>query len=300
MSPTTSRPLVGIGVPVYNGERYLADALEALISQTYPELDIVVCDNASTDASVEIAQEFARRDPRVRVVVNPENIGAARNYRRSFELSRGDYFRWATADDLSAPEYVERCMDVLLERPDVVQAYPRTRLIDAQGNAIEDYDDGLHAVAERPSARYRQVTRRLRLVNALYGVIRSDALRRTAMLGTYIGSDMPLMAEIALYGKIWEVPEILFFRRMHASAQSAQDVLGQQRHYNPRATRAFSFRHWRHLAERQRAVLRSPISLGEKLATCGFLLRDSIRTRDEFARELKEGLRIWSAGRRAE
>src|SRR6185436_6923974 len=106
-------PRVSIGVPVYNGERYLAATLDSLLAQTFDNFEIIVSDNASSDRTAQLALEYAERDSRVRYTRNPRNLGAGANYRRAFQLSRGQYFRWSAADDISAPESLARCVEVL-------------------------------------------------------------------------------------------------------------------------------------------------------------------------------------------
>jgi glycosyltransferase involved in cell wall biosynthesis len=286
--PRTS-PRVTVGIPVYNGERYLAVCLDSLLSQTFADFEIIVCDNASTDRTEEITRQYAARDPRVRYHRNPVNIGCPRNFSRVVELCTTPFFRWASVDDLSAPTFVERCMEVLDARPEVVQAYPRTLTIDGDGNVTGEQLDDVHTDAARASDRYMAVTRRLGRCNAIYGVIRTDVLRQTALLGPYIGSDIPFQAELALYGAIVEVPEPLFFRRMHARAQSAMSDDERARHYDPAAATKKGGKTcslWRHLWERTRAVLRAPIASTEKMRILEFLARDALKSRDGLAAEV--------------
>jgi glycosyltransferase involved in cell wall biosynthesis len=288
-------PRVSIGVPAYNAQRYLPQALDSLLAQTYSDIEIIVCDNASSDGTEVIAREYAARDRRIRYVRNPENIGAGRNFARCVELARGELFRWASADDLSAPTFVERCVEALDARPDVMQAYPRTILIDDNGAELERCGDDIQTLADSPRQRYLHVMRSLRLVNAFYGVMRTALLRRTGMHGPYIGADLVVQAEIALYGKIYEVPEYLFFRRMHAEAHSAMTVAQAQTFYTPGTRRHAAFWKWRQLAERLLSVLRGPITLRDKALLCATLLRDAIASRDQLLSELWAVLRArWS------
>ena len=291
-------PRVSIGVPVYNGARYLGEAIESLLRQTYEDIEIIISDNASTDATEEIASSFAARDPRVRYDRLPKNIGAAANFNRVLALARGEYFRWASADDLSAPEFVERCVAVLDRQPDVVQAYPRAKLIDEHGAVIGEYHDNLHIVAERASDRYIQVLERIGLCNAIYGVMRTSVLRRMPPLGAFEGSDIPWQAEIALHGKIWEIPEYLFFRRMHRDAQSSMSADARQVHYDPASAGKPVMRHWRHAGARLGAAIRGPGDLWDRARLLGFLARDVVWSRDAFARELVAYARCTLAGRR--
>ncbi len=277
---------VTIGVPAYNAGRYLPQALDSLLAQTYTDLEIVVSDNASTDDTGDIAREYAARDPRVRYSRNPENIGAGRNFIRCVELARGELFRWASADDLSAPTFVERCVEVLDANPDVVQAYPRVTLIDSHGTALKQYDEKIQTLDASPRRRYLHVIRNIELVNALYGVMRTEILRKTSIHGTYLGADVVVQTEIALYGKIWEIPEYLFFRRFHPGAHSSMTPAEQQTFYNPKVRSSLSLQRWRSTGESVRAIVRSPISLRDKLYLTGAMLRGAVASREEFLQEL--------------
>ena len=115
-------PRVTIGLPVYNGQNYLVETLESLLAQTYTDFELVISDNASTDRTEAICRQYAAGDARIRYYRNDENIGASANYNRAFELGRGEYFKWAAHDDLLAPTYLERCVEVLDANPDVVLA----------------------------------------------------------------------------------------------------------------------------------------------------------------------------------
>ena len=136
---TREQPLT-IGLPVYNGEPFLSDALESLLGQTYGDFTLVVSDNASTDRTVEIVQQFAEDDNRIVLVRNKAELGAAWNLNHVFEYCRSPYFKWAAADDLLAPTCLERLIEVLASSPpSVVAAYPITQLIDVDGEAIRTY-----------------------------------------------------------------------------------------------------------------------------------------------------------------
>jgi glycosyltransferase involved in cell wall biosynthesis len=288
-APQASHPRVSIGVPVYNGERFLATTLDSLIAQTFGDVEIIICDNASTDTTEAIGRSYAACDPRIRYLRNAENIGAARNFNRCLELARGEFFRWASADDVADPSLVERCVEILDQHPDVVQVYGRTRLIDGDGNEISEYDDNLRTLSDSPRERFSHILRNLGLVNAIYGLLRTEVLRRTRGHASYLGADMVMQAEIALHGKIWELPEVLFSRRMHAKAHSAMSLQEKQEFYNPQgSTSSFSFWHWRHLWEHLAAVHRAHLPLYDRVALSGMLVRHAIGNRESFIGELFE------------
>jgi glycosyltransferase involved in cell wall biosynthesis len=206
---------VTVGLPVYNGEPYLADAIHSILAQTHYDLCLVISDNGSTDGTEEICRE-ATSDPRVVYERQDENRGAAWNYNRTVALARSPFFKWAAADDLLAPTCVERCYETLAGAPpSVVMVYPRTVLVDASANPVGEWNDGLEARSGRPHTRFNRVVRNVVLGNGIFGLMRSDALGLTRGHGNYPSADWVFLSELALLGEIWELPEPLFFRRMH-------------------------------------------------------------------------------------
>jgi len=204
---------VSVGLPVYNGERFLADALDGLVKQTYDDLEIVVADNASTDRTVEIVRDFAASDARIRLLPSDRNRGAAWNYNRVFDACSGEFFRWHAHDDRLLPANTERSVEALDADPGAVLAHTYTHLIDAGGGAIMDYADDLGADGDRPSDRLASTMRRLVYLHPVFGLVRRDALARTARIAPFIGSDVTLLYELSLFGRFAVVPEHLFVAR---------------------------------------------------------------------------------------
>lgn len=208
-------PTVSIGLPVYNGETYLGGALDALLAQDFTDFELIVSDNASTDRSAQICGDYARRDPRIRLVRNSSNIGAPANFNRTFALAAGRYFMWAADDDTWHRGYVRACVDALDNAPDAVLACSSLRFIDGSGSEIDlDYRVYDNPDLSSPSVRNR-VHRYLQQGGFYqsYGLIRSDALRRTSMFHNVYGPDIVLMLELALQGPFVNVPKIMFWYR---------------------------------------------------------------------------------------
>src|SRR5271157_591230 len=174
MSDAAKRPRVSVGMPVYNREKYLAATIEAHLNQTFGDFELILTDNASTDRSEDVCRAYAAKDSRVKYFRNPQNLGAAGNYARCFELSSGEYFRWTPSDDLVSPNLLERAVQILDADPTVMVAYGRTKLIDGQGNIIGDFEENLHLMDDCPSERWKGVQKNLRLGNLHYGLTRSD------------------------------------------------------------------------------------------------------------------------------
>src|SRR5581483_2124327 len=147
-------PKVSIGLPVFNGERYLAETIQSILAQTFSDFELIISDNASTDRTEDICRSFAAVDGRIRYVRNKHNIGAVGNYNNVQRLARGAYFRWANYDDLIAPNMVARCVEVLDNEPTVILAYTKSQLIDQDGVVLSTYTDRLNLRFCRPSDRF--------------------------------------------------------------------------------------------------------------------------------------------------
>lgn len=260
-------PRVSLGLPVFDGERYLAEALDCALAQTCRDFEIVISDNASTDATEAICRDYAGRDPRIRYHRSPENRGAAWNFNHTLALARGAYFKWMAHDDRMAPTFLERCVSVLDEEPDVVLAYPRSAQIGEHGERIGPVEFELHGDAREPHERFRhQICVHHRCFH-VFGLMRTEVLRRTRAIDTYVGSDRVLLAHLALLGRLHEVPEELFFQRQHPGrSTAAQPTLqGRAAWFDPTRAGARTFPHWRLGAEYFAAVGRTGLGAGERI-----------------------------------
>jgi glycosyltransferase involved in cell wall biosynthesis len=229
--------LVSIGLPVFNGERYLAKSLRSLLDQTLGDLELIISDNASSDGTQAICEDVARLDPRVRYIRQLVNIGAPRNWNVVVHEARGELFKWASASDVCSPYLLERCVKALRSDPSVVLCYGRTGFIDEDEHPVDVMDSDIDVRDELPSVRFARVCYELRMNNAQNGVYRLDVLRRTRLDRLYPSGDMALMAELALYGKFRLLPDVLLFRRQSRETFTHMlTPLERQRVYDPKAT----------------------------------------------------------------
>ena len=127
---TWNGPLVSIGLPVFNGDRFLRESIDSLLAQSFSDFELVISDNASTDDTSAICEEYERADSRIRYVRNKTNIGGFRNHNKVFELSTGKYFAWASHDDIRLPKYIESCVEVLERSRETILCYTKTTIID--------------------------------------------------------------------------------------------------------------------------------------------------------------------------
>jgi glycosyltransferase involved in cell wall biosynthesis len=208
------------GLPVYNGEQHLAEALESLLTQTRDDLAVVVVDNASTDGTGEIAARYAELDPRVVYTRNERTIGAVHNWRRAFDLAgerfpAATFFAWASDHDVWHPRWLELLAEELTAHPAAALAYPFAVRIDDWGS---EYPTGGHpfetAGLSRAEQRLRHVSRHAAaLGDLIYGLARRDALTRAGPYPLVVLPDRLLLLRLSLEGEFRQVPRRLWFRR---------------------------------------------------------------------------------------
>ena len=207
-------PRVSVGLPVFNGEQFLRQALDSVLAQTYPGFELIISDNASTDRTQDICEAYATRDKRIRYYRQSKNVGGGRNYNFVFEVSNGEYFKWLAHDDFIAPEYLARCVEVLDRDPSVVLCYSMFVDIDHQGNALTKFSRN-RAKSTSVSERFFSLMSLDYDCEEVFGVIRSSVLRKTHLIRNYTDSDRTLLCEMSLYGQFYEVPELLLYHRKH-------------------------------------------------------------------------------------
>jgi glycosyltransferase involved in cell wall biosynthesis len=232
MNQTTRRPLVSIGVPVYNGERFLRGTLEGLLRQTFSDFEILISDNASTDGTEAVAREFVAADPRVSYQRNEENLGAARNFDLLVERARGTYFIWASAHDRWDPRLLSECVAALESQPEAVLCYSQSYFLNEAGQIMGPMPEQPGTVALSLRARYRTTIWRLHSY-VFYGLHRLSALRQTLPIHKVMGCDDVILAELALLGSFVCVAERLFYFRMMNQVGDVRSYLGR---LNLRAT----------------------------------------------------------------
>ena len=285
----SSTPVISVGMPVYNGAEYVESAIEAIQRQTLEDFELIVCDNGSSDRTLEIVRDLAAGDARIRCEVNERNLGAAANYNRTFRLARAPYFRWNNADDLISPTLHADCLAALEAQPEAVLAYGGTRIIDAEGRVTNTYDDDLDLRDAHPSTRFRQFFERVGLTNVIYGLMRRDALARTSLMGNgrLPAADTRLMAELALLGRFVALEGPLFYRRMHVDASSWDRAdSARQAAFWSAARTGFRFPGWRLHGGYLRAGLQLPMPPGERLRVIGHVLHRMYWARTDLINEV--------------
>jgi glycosyltransferase involved in cell wall biosynthesis len=266
-------PTVSIGVPVYNGENYLAKALDSILNQTFTNLEVVISDNASTDATATICHEYQQRDSRIHFYRSEKNLGGIRNFNRVFELSHGEFFQWVAHDDEIAPEYLERAVNIFNQHPEVVLCYARAfRINECEKVGPIDFK----AIANKASvgARLHDVIFTPHLCIPIAGVVRSIALRQTRCHMPFVGSDWNLLVELSLLGQFYEIPDYFYLRRSHAQ-RSVKMYTKHERIVwsDPSNANNLNFPTWRQNYEYFRSINRSKLSFRERLQCYRVILK---------------------------
>jgi glycosyltransferase involved in cell wall biosynthesis len=207
-------PRLSVGLPVYNSSAYVGESIEALLGQTFDDFELIISDNASTDDTGDICRRYAKEDSRIRYFRQPKNLGLAPNHNFCVTQARAGLFKWAAGDDLYARNLLERCVAALDENPALVLAHSWTAMIDGDGTVFQANSYPLATSTGRAPDRFRSV------LNDSGGdddggVIRKEVLLRTAMKESYHHADRTIIAELALYGPFYQVPDWLYFRREH-------------------------------------------------------------------------------------
>ena len=248
---------VSIGMPVWNGETFVSQAIESILGQTYGDLELIISDNASTDGTSEICRSYVNRDRRIRYIRQENNIGAAPNHHEVFRHSSGRYFKWACHDDFLAPEFINECVGVLAEDERVAVCCPATVLINEDGSflryssrddgMVDNYGnvwriaDNMQLTSADPADRFAAVLCNVDWCFEIYSLIRRSALERISVMPSYYGGDKVLLAELSLLGRYHLLGTPLFYRRCHPGQSSSPQtsryramwISGRQRQWVP-------------------------------------------------------------------
>jgi glycosyltransferase involved in cell wall biosynthesis len=283
----TSTPSLSIGLFVYNGEPFLRATLDSILGQTFKDFELIISDNASTDATQEICESYARSDSRIRYSRSDANMGAGWNIRRVFTLATGKYFKWAACDDLYEPTFLEKCVNALEADSSFVLAHSKTRIIDERGASLENYNWPMRSDSPDVLTRFREMLLNDHMCYQIFGVMRRDALLKIPQQGSYVNSDGVLLAQLSFLGRFYEDPEFLFISRRHdrQSSQTLPVRLKKRRFrltnrfgtlpcpewWDPNKSKSLEMPEWRQLREYIGSVMRAPVNFPDRLQSL-FLL----------------------------
>lgn len=282
MSSAPPTPRVSIALSVYNGENYLAEAIESILAQTFEAFELIISDNASTDGTAAICRKYARQDARIRYFRQPRNLGAAPNYNWGFAQAQGEFFKWAAHDDYIAPTFLERCVAVLDADAEAVLAYPMTVRVSDDGEEVFKEYGLQHMRLDAPVVHHRFFDLLYHPHrDPIFGLIRSSALRHTSLIQNFADSDGNLLAELSLQGRFVEVPEKLFYWRQHPdrSIRKYPDARKRAAWFDTSMAGKLHFPAWRALREYAVSLSKAPLRSSERLWCYLYLMRWAVQYR---------------------
>ncbi len=247
-APARRRPAVSVGVPVWNGERYLEQTLTALRDQDLADIEVIIGDNGSTDGTVEIARRFAEEDERFVLLTSDRNRGVPWNWNRLLERATAPVFMWNAADDIALPGHLAACRDALLAHPEATIAFSRVELIGPASEHLGTMDDdGLDFLSLGPVQRLDLFFRRhVYQVIGYGGVFRTDVLRQMGGHPDYYGADIALAVRMAVRAPWVQVSQRAYQARNHEAQTNklqAADPVRQVRTYREHR-RPVAFPQW--------------------------------------------------------
>lgn len=209
----TEKPVVTIGIPFFNEENYLREAIDSVINQSYPNIQIILSDNCSTDSSFEIAKEYAKCHSQISLHRQNENIGAFENFKFVLEMANTKYFAWLGGHDLFHKEYVEKAVQFLEMNDGYVMAYPGGIFINAEGRQLSDICDDYDTSGMSPKDSVQKIVGKFYNGYVIHGLFRTEVLKKSRLLQV-IAPDLLVLVSVSLYGNIYRIPSVGISRRM--------------------------------------------------------------------------------------
>jgi len=210
---TKDSPPLSIGLAVRNGRHFVGRCIESILSQDFADFELVISDNVSDDGTIEMLEEYARADRRLRINVNQTNIGSHENMRRVLDSSRGTLFRWISADDWLEPGCLSTCVRALESRPEAIGVTTWFTIhTPGQSPRYEEYR-GEFPDSPDPARRFERLLWFFHAGDAtydpIYGMYRRERLMRTPFPRASQRTDWLISTELTPLGPIIHVQERL-------------------------------------------------------------------------------------------
>lgn len=258
---------LSIGLPIFNGDSFVRRAIESHLAQTYGNFELIISDNASTDNTVAICEEYARKDNRVRVIRQHVNCGVNQNHMKVFALAQGEFFRWAAADDIPSTDLLDHAVTLLDRDPALVAYIPDTVNIDESGTLTRRLERTLDLRSASPVERAAAVLSNNYQMVFPQGLMRRSTLLSTSCRWNYFGWDFILLLELALRGQLCNVEGPLLYRRLHggSAALSTRKIAEVRKWVDPTVRSRILLPHWKWTWERVRAVFGATLPVRDRL-----------------------------------
>lgn len=279
---------VSIGLPVYNGADYLEAAIQSVLNQTFTDFELIISDNGSTDGTQEICEAFQAKDNRVKYYRQPENLGASKNFNFTVDAANASYFAWLSHDDYLAPEYIEKCFNILNEEPEVVLCFAQAVFVDENNDHLFVNNFKLRVNDADPEIRFSDMVASNHIVTEVFGLMRIDVLRKTPMLAAFMTADTVLLGELLLHGQFHQIQEPLFFHREHPdrSVKKCADPKLREQWFDSKKQVKRVYPLWRKLSEHAISTWRVPMSFISRARLLLFIFKVAYRRKNTLWQEL--------------
>jgi glycosyltransferase involved in cell wall biosynthesis len=225
-----AKPLVSIGMPVYNGEKNIKNALDSLLAQSFSEFELIISDNGSNDETEDICREYKSRDRRIIYIRHEENRGAFFNFNFVLTLSRGEFFMWAAHDDEWDPEFIQRNLEILKSYNDVIASISRVRY--KKINCNNRINHGTYALMNGYEANVLKYLKSPGANSRFYALFRKDVLKKSMIKKAFLGADWVIMLNTLVYGKHYELDEVLFYRNYYGVSFNFRNLIEDKKSFS--------------------------------------------------------------------
>jgi glycosyltransferase involved in cell wall biosynthesis len=202
--------LVSIGMPVYNEESYIEQAIISILNQDYNNFELIISDNASTDQTKEICLNYSKKDSRIRYYSQNITTDAATNFNYVASIAKGNFFMWASGHDTRDSTLISRCIAQFEKSSSIILCYSDANWIDAKGNNIGIEQSDIDTIGMDRIKRLKKVFWNLGYAYPIYGLFRKDILDTVLPTQRVLGSDIILLNELSAIGEFARIPEPLF------------------------------------------------------------------------------------------
>jgi len=204
---------VSIGMPLYNEEKFIQEAIESILDQDYKNFELIISDNGSTDRTKEICLDYANKDSRIRFYSREKMTDAITNFNFVASIAKGDFFMWASGHDIRDPTFISRCLTTFKKSTSIVLCYSDAIWIDSNGHTIGHEQSDIDTVGMDKIHRLNKVFWNLGYAYPIYGLFRKDVLKTVLPSQKVLGSDILLLNELSVIGEFTRIPESLFYIR---------------------------------------------------------------------------------------
>jgi len=237
---------LSIGLPVYNGEKFLHKCLDSLLEQSFENFKIIISDNASTDNTQKICQEYSKKDSRIQYIRQEKNIGLLPNFNFVLDQSNDEFFMWMGVDDYILPDYIKKNMDVLTFNSNVVGSVSKIKPYNFLDSTINPVDSKFINFIKKLRTRFKKLDafsisgsydQKVRnyltrsTCQVIYGIFRTDKLQKSIIHSLFVGLDWAEILNVLKFGDIHVINEVLMYE--FEGGRSSGGILHISKTYNP-------------------------------------------------------------------